>query len=283
LIIDPSYLALSRRSPCINAGKPDTLGLYIPKTDLRNYPRILDQIIDIGAYEFVRDQVEILAQPIGGRLCPGNELSLVTIAIGDILGYQWQKDGVNLPNEKNSTLHFASVDTSNTGKYYCNILTTHSFFSSDTAEVRVYPLPSLSLGPDTTIHTNDAITLDAGGGFENYLWNTGTEDQTLPVTSSQAGEFKYWVHVTDTNGCAASDTIRITVEQPTNLTGISSAGQVKIYPNPTSGMVNLVFSADIPDEVMITVTDLAGKVLLKQKYNSIDKGLIYQVLIMGCI
>lgn len=38
-------------SPCINAGDPDTIGLFIPEVDLAENLRIVEDTIDIGAYE----------------------------------------------------------------------------------------------------------------------------------------------------------------------------------------------------------------------------------------
>jgi predicted outer membrane repeat protein len=44
--------ALSASSPCINAGNPDTAGLFLPPRDLWGNPRIWDGRIDMGAYEW---------------------------------------------------------------------------------------------------------------------------------------------------------------------------------------------------------------------------------------
>ncbi|MBI9038235.1 MAG: T9SS type A sorting domain-containing protein [Bacteroidales bacterium] len=38
-------------SPCINAGTPDTTGLFLPAYDIAGNPRIFDSRIDMGAYE----------------------------------------------------------------------------------------------------------------------------------------------------------------------------------------------------------------------------------------
>jgi parallel beta-helix repeat protein len=42
---------LQVQSPCINAGKPDTIGLGLPLTDLDGNPRVMGCTIDMGAYE----------------------------------------------------------------------------------------------------------------------------------------------------------------------------------------------------------------------------------------
>jgi len=44
--------ALSAASPCIDAGTPDTTGLFLPPYDIIGNPRIWNERIDIGAYEW---------------------------------------------------------------------------------------------------------------------------------------------------------------------------------------------------------------------------------------
>ena len=44
--------SLSKNSPCINAGSPDTTDLYLPQYDLAGNLRIKHDTIDIGAYEY---------------------------------------------------------------------------------------------------------------------------------------------------------------------------------------------------------------------------------------
>ncbi|MCF8403929.1 MAG: C10 family peptidase [Bacteroidales bacterium] len=43
---------LSSESPCINAGNPDTTGLNLPDYDLAGNPRIANDTIDMGAFEY---------------------------------------------------------------------------------------------------------------------------------------------------------------------------------------------------------------------------------------
>jgi parallel beta-helix repeat protein len=53
---DPGFEAgtfeLSWNSPCIEAGTPDTTGLGLPAQDLSGNPRLVNQRVDMGAYEY---------------------------------------------------------------------------------------------------------------------------------------------------------------------------------------------------------------------------------------
>jgi len=49
---DPFSYELTKYSPCIDAGTPDTAGLHLPSTDLAGNQRIYNGRIDIGAYEY---------------------------------------------------------------------------------------------------------------------------------------------------------------------------------------------------------------------------------------
>ncbi len=48
----PDYYKLATGSPCIDAGTPDTTGLYIYPSDLSGNPRVWNNRIDMGCYEY---------------------------------------------------------------------------------------------------------------------------------------------------------------------------------------------------------------------------------------
>ncbi len=70
----------------------------------------------------------------------------------------------------------------------------------------INPSPDdINLGNDTTLYVGDTLILDAGPGFDSYLWNDGlSTEQTLPV--SVTGQ--YWVEVTKDNRMG-TDTISV--------------------------------------------------------------------------
>ncbi len=49
---DIRWVQLTQGSPCVNAGTPDTLGMNLPTVDIAGNPRVWDNIIDMGAYEY---------------------------------------------------------------------------------------------------------------------------------------------------------------------------------------------------------------------------------------
>jgi gliding motility-associated-like protein len=63
------------------------------------------------------------------------------------------------------------------------------------------------LGNDTVICSGNTMRLDAGD-FASYVWQDGSANRFFSVTKSG----NYSVTVTDNNGCADSDTIRVTVD-----------------------------------------------------------------------
>ncbi|MCH8330349.1 MAG: hypothetical protein IH946_03050 [Bacteroidetes bacterium] len=65
----------------------------------------------------------------------------------------------------------------------------------------------LDLGlDDHEICPGEAVTLNAGSGFVSYTWNTGSNYQSIIVSTPGV----YWVTVHDNNGCVYSDTVNIT-------------------------------------------------------------------------
>ena len=67
--------------------------------------------------------------------------------------------------------------------------------------------PDVDLGEDISQCTGSSITLDAGAGFEEYVWSTGETSQSIEVTTS--GE--YWVQVFGDGNCSDFDTVDVTI------------------------------------------------------------------------
>jgi hypothetical protein len=164
-----------------------------------------------------------------------------------------------------------SIAVGNSGIYWLAVTDTNGCSNTDSIWITFNPRPNVYLGNDTSIIASDTFYLNAGAGFESYLWNTGDDDQGLWVHKKQTGEYDYWVQVTDTNGCFSGDTIIITVEQATSVPGDLRFADLKIYPNPTSGIVNLVSEINLAD-VRIVIYDMEGRLVLLKKTGQLKAG-----------
>ncbi|MBI35501.1 MAG: hypothetical protein CMP67_09085 [Flavobacteriales bacterium] len=98
--------------------------------------------------------------------------------------------------------------TSTQGGSYGNLLDAIEFYTlqeeKDSIVIVVNNLPSVYLGKDTAVCSNEPFILNADSS-ENYLWNTS--DTTRSIAIDSAGD--YIVTITDENKCEAQDTISV--------------------------------------------------------------------------
>jgi hypothetical protein len=79
--------------------------------------------------------------------------------------------------------------------------------------IHIIPNPNVpNLGMDDSVCADVIHTLDAGSGYDYYIWSTGETTQTILVDSN--GTYK--VSVTDLMGCVLTDQINVTFFQPTS-------------------------------------------------------------------
>ena len=122
-------------------------------------------------------------------LCAGETLLLDPGS--QYISYLWQD---------NSTLPFYVATTS--GYYTVQVENSYGCFGEDDIYVS-FSEADVNLGEDSYLCEGETIILDAGEGFESYLWYDNTTNQTNTITTG--GNF--WVQVYDENNCEGSDTI----------------------------------------------------------------------------
>ena len=76
-------------------------------------------------------------------------------------------------------------------------------------QVEIFPYPYSTLVSDTGICKNCSIILDAGSGFDGYLWNNGGENSYITVYE----EGVYYVEI-NKNGCYTTDTVVVREIEP---------------------------------------------------------------------
>ncbi|XZF13384.1 T9SS type A sorting domain-containing protein [Chitinophagaceae bacterium MMS25-I14] len=177
--------------------------------------------------------------------CQGGGVVLNAVAANGV-NYQWLQNGSPITGAVTS-----SYIVYQSGGYQIKVTSTLGCSAlSQTIPVTVNPLPN-------PVITKNGFTLSTGA-FTSYQWflnNTAlTNGHSQSITATQNGA--YHVVVTDANGCTNSSTV-IFVNN-VGISNITAAGDIRIFPNPTNGIVNI----DAPVKVNISVRDLSGKVVL---------------------
>lgn len=128
----------------------------------------------------------------------------------------------------------------------------------------ILPLPTVDLGADISICTQDETVLDATSPGASYNWIDNSSNATLTV--SAAGN--YWVEVTE-NGCTNSDTVQVTLlPLPAFTLGADTVVceiPFSISPSQSyssyiwhNGSTDATFTVVEPGSYNVTVTDAFG-------------------------
>ncbi|MCK4663635.1 MAG: immunoglobulin domain-containing protein, partial [Bacteroidales bacterium] len=300
----------------------------------------------------VNEGITITTQPVGGSVCEGSSKIFIVSATGSAtISYQWEKDGNIINGENTSSYNLSSITVSDEGTYTCDIanscgivttnqavltvntnstvdlgadqsvcdgetvtlnagggfdtylwstgettqsidVTSSGTYSvvvtdangcgegTDEVIVTIYPLPIVNIGNDTTIYNNETITLDAGSEFIEYLWNDGSNMQTLIVDGSQLDtvSYSYSVTVNDSLYCSNSDTIVITIKNYVGILSINASSSIiKVYPNPATDLINLSIANVGMDKIVVNIISSKGHILYLKEFSNIKEELIEEI------
>ena len=118
----------------------------------------------------------------------------------------------------------------------------------------------IDLGSYDTLRPGDTLKLDAGEGFDHYLWNTGDTTQmiTVPYNKYLAGTHRYSV-VGFINQCTSTGSVYITFIDPSGIIEPAASG-IKVFPNPFSDKINLACHG-LTKPVEVWLFDIYGKIV----------------------
>ncbi len=119
--------------------------------------------------------------------------------------------GANIPQatyQWNNGTTTGYIDVSATGTYILSV-NLQGCVVNDTIDITVAPLPEVDLGNDTGICLSliPYILLSPQPTGSTYLWQDHSSNTSFAVNNSG----RYWLQVTDSNGCINRDTININV------------------------------------------------------------------------
>lgn len=157
--------------------------------------------------------------------------------------YSLNQDSIIIPaGDSSVTIIFHPLGGNSTVK------TAHLVYNyfgeyTDTLTAAFFNSPLLDLGTNVTLCEGENITLNAGTGFNSYLWSTGETNQQITVDTSNAalGQNNIWVVASDTS-CTKTDTVVIAFQNCVGVRYNETETDLKIFPNPATGHINILSS-----------------------------------------
>jgi len=196
-----------------------------------------------------------------------------------ILSYHWSFGDSSI-----STIQEPLHSYINYGNYTVQLITSTVNNCRDTfsKKITVKESPVVKLGNDTILLHNQSITLNAGSGYDSYIWSDNSTGATLFIDTNKIGldhKSLFWVKVLK-QGCDGSDSIYITFIWNSSVYDLNSGIKIHVFPNPSKDIIYLQ-SDKIIEGMTFTITDLNGKVLLRDSFNEKSQLLDLQELSNG--
>ncbi len=132
-----------------------------------------------------------------------------------------------------------------------------------------YTIQPYTIGNDTLICYGQSLILDAGNGFNGYLWNTGDTTQTIIVDSTAT----YYVNVSNGAGCDFVDSINVTVDSCLYINGYSAASQL-FFASVINSQLIIKWNDNIH---LLQMCNMEGKLIEVIKVNASEKEIILDI------
>jgi len=222
---------------------------------------------------------EIISQPYIINACIGDTTHFEIQATGQNLSYQWQKNSVDIQNATNSFFEIQDVNTLDTGVYTCVVSGDFGYVISDTITLSILEETVITTQPnDLTVNEGEmaSFSVIASGSYLSYQWSKdniniiGATNNILIINNVQQVDAGiYQLTVIGDCGQVVSQPVGLNVL--TKIEDIRLSKDIKIYPNPSTGVFNIYNKYDLKDPEL-TIFDIYGKEIISIKHipNTID-------------
>ncbi len=191
-----------------------------------------------------------------------------------VYSYQWYKNETPLSVK-------TTIDVAEAGNYYLEAVTDICSSERDTAVISFAPAPSK---PDIIARGPSVWLLSTTSKADKYKWYINGSpipeaDQSRYLAGQNYGLYR--LAVADESGCFSfSDTLRI----PLGITGIEDTDpfkDVKIYPNPTTGLFTIEMNNNVFGELVIDIITQNGSKILNIKFEKTTEHFSSQIDLSG--
>jgi len=219
-------------------------------------------------------QVSLVISPIAGApvgvdmtACTGQTIPNLT-ATGTGTDLRWFSDPTLLI-QVGSGSAFATGETS-AGVYTYYVTEFAPGCSAGPATpvtLTINPTPLVTLSGYTfIIQPGDSVTIEAFNAT-TYAWSPSTGLNTTSGPKVNAGPSvttKYTVTGTNSFGCSADTSCWVIVDDGTSIDDLEFVQNVQLFPNPSRGIFELIFTSNLNDPIEVSVFNAVGEVIVRE-------------------
>ncbi|MDP4280871.1 MAG: T9SS type A sorting domain-containing protein [Bacteroidota bacterium] len=198
------------------------------------------------------------------KFCDGTEL--VLNAGTGFLSYNWD----------NGFCTDQLLKVKESGWHSLELISKNGCMIYDTVQVVELPRPGIFIGNDTTIADTSFLVLNAGKDYLKYAWNNGMQK---PINIVRGFDLPYemnhiWVKGYNADSCNGYAEMYVKVKKTgKNTESDLLLSNCFVYPNPTSGILNVYFTASF-DNLDFELYNHAGMLLNSKHFDGYIKNKI---------
>jgi hypothetical protein len=240
-------------------------------------------IYDIGISQIIspvsacvlsnQEELKIRIKNWGTRVIYNEKIQIV--AIVDQQSPVFGQKTIIQPMTQGDSIDFSfgsRFDLSTEGDYTFRIYTVYGkdfIGANDTIDTVIshygYPDPDLG-GVNDTLRTSLPRLLDAGAGYDQYIWNGVTGSYQLNVYDH--GWYK--VVVIDAYGCQGTDSVYIA--PPTGIDDLNGLEyNLRVYPNPSDNHIYIELTMQEYTDLWLEIFDGTGRKIMIKEFKQVDR------------
>ena len=135
------------------------------------------------------------------------------------------------------------------------------------------PPASANAGDNVSICLGESVTLNATGG-DSYVWSSGDTNKTIDVSPTRTTT--YTLNATS-GGTTDTDTVVVTVENCHAALEEVVFEEFVVYPNPTTGNLNIQLNSLEKEDLNLVVMSLNGSIVYRDEMNSNQNGITKKI------
>jgi len=211
-----------------------------------NYRRTGSQVVECPTKPTISSQINSFS------FCQGDSIKLNAPSTNDKFSWNSKSGAVKNVFSNSLTLNKTEdVYLIQTNIYGCSI-------TSDTVSLKVKSLP---LAPAITRDSAANLVSSVGSGLTWYKDNVKISDTTQRIKPTSNGNYSLKLTADGCTSLMSASYYYLT----TAVTNLSNDEYVHLFPNPTTGVINIQYKLNSLKDVLLTVIDMTGKAVVTNK------------------